>query len=159
MPNQEARNYLSMLLMVVSVMAAPMVSATETDPMAEAAIIERIRPIGNVHIIGQESATPKPAAASEATASTATAASSSSTDGKAAYSNCAACHDNGVLGAPKPGDKADWKSRIAQGMDTLNEHAIKGFTGKKGTMPPKGGSSLSDDDVKAVVKYMVDSSK
>lgn len=69
---------------------------------------------------------------------------------------CAACHVAGVTGAPKPGDKADWAPRIAQGKDTLYQHAIQGYTGKKGTMPPKGGfTTLSDDEVKAAVDHMV----
>ena len=41
-------------------------------------------------------------------------------------------------------------------MDTLYEHAIKGFMGEAGLMPPKGGRvDLSDDDVRASVDYMV----
>lgn len=69
---------------------------------------------------------------------------------------CVVCHGAGVAGAPKLGDKADWGPRIAQGNDVLYEHAIKGYTGKKGMMPPKGGqTSLPDGDVKAAVDYMV----
>ncbi len=82
-------------------------------------------------------------------------------DGKATYdSACQACHAAGVAGAPKVGDVAAWKDRIAQGMDTLVEHSIKGFQGKAGMMPAKGGfTNLSDDDVKAAVAYMVENSK
>ena len=82
-------------------------------------------------------------------------------DGKAVFvKNCNLCHAAGIAGSPKLSDKENWKDRIAQGMDILNQHAIKGFTGKKGTMPPKGGAmSLSDDDVKAAVQYMVDQAK
>lgn len=73
---------------------------------------------------------------------------------------CAACHAAGVAGAPKLGDSADWQPRIAQGKDVLYEHSIKGFSGKKGVMPPKGGNlSLSDDQVKAAVDYMVSQAK
>jgi cytochrome c5 len=73
---------------------------------------------------------------------------------------CAACHGTGVAGAPKVGDKAAWKDRIAQGSAKLHEHAIKGFTGKAGVMPAKGGrADLSDDVVKAAVDYMVSQSK
>lgn len=69
------------------------------------------------------------------------------------------CHAAGVAGAPKPGDKADWGPRIAQGKDTLYKHAIEGFTGAKGMMPAKGGAAnLSDADVKAAVDYMADKS-
>ena len=69
------------------------------------------------------------------------------------------CHAAGVAGAPKPGDKADWGPRIAQGKETLYKHAIEGYTGSKGMMPARGGSaSLSDADVKAAVDYMADKS-
>ena len=82
-------------------------------------------------------------------------------DGKATYdTSCAACHGQGVAGAPKLGDAADWKDRSAQGMESLVEHAIKGYQGKAGYMPPKGGfANLSDDQVREAVTYMVDNSK
>ena len=69
---------------------------------------------------------------------------------------CMACHASGAAGAPKTGDKAAWKARIAAGMDTMVTNAIKG----KGAMPPKGGRpNLTDAQIKAVVKYMVAESK
>ncbi len=82
-------------------------------------------------------------------------------DGKAVYeSSCAACHAQAVAGAPKFGDAAAWKDRVAKGNDALYENAIKGFTGEAGMMPPKGGfANLSDDEVKAAVDYMVESAK
>ena len=81
--------------------------------------------------------------------------------GKSVYdTTCMACHASGVAGAPKLGDKAAWVARIAQGNDTLHTHAIKGFQGKAGMMPPKGGNmGLKDDDVKAAVDYMVGKAK
>ena len=77
--------------------------------------------------------------------------------GKKVYgSTCALCHAAGVAGAPKPGDKADWGPRIAQGNDTLYKHALEGFTGAKGMMPARGGgASLTDDEVNAAVDHMV----
>ena len=76
--------------------------------------------------------------------------------GKGVYDKaCALCHVAGVAGAPKLTDKADWAPRIAQGKETLYKHAIEGYQGAKGMMPPKGGSSmLSDEQVKASVDYM-----
>ncbi len=69
---------------------------------------------------------------------------------------CFACHGIGAAGAPKAGDKAAWAPRIAQGMATLEKHAIEGFKGKTGFMPPKGGrADLSDDVIKAAVKHLV----
>jgi cytochrome c5 len=77
-------------------------------------------------------------------------------DGEAVYKKaCTTCHATGLAGAPKLGDTADWGPRIAQGEALLLEHAIKGFTGKKGMMPPKGGFvNLSDDEVRAAITYM-----
>ncbi|MER2554516.1 MAG: c-type cytochrome, partial [Thauera sp.] len=73
---------------------------------------------------------------------------------------CALCHSSGVAGAPIPGNKDEWAPRIAQGNDMLYKHAIEGFTGEKGMMPPRGGgTSLKDDEVKAAVDFMVAKSK
>lgn len=69
---------------------------------------------------------------------------------------CFSCHDMGIAGSPKVGDVAAWTDRIAQGMDTLYANSING----KGAMPAKGGNpSLSDDEVKAAVDYMIVKSK
>lgn len=77
--------------------------------------------------------------------------------GKQIYDKaCFTCHAQGVAGAPKIGDKALWEPRIAKGMDTLVNHAINGFQGESGVMPPKGGfMNLSDEEVRAAVAYMV----
>jgi len=89
------------------------------------------------------------------------ATSAFAASGEATFKSvCKVCHASGVMGAPKMGSSADWSPRVAKGMDVLEENAIKGFKGKKGMMPAKGGrSSLSDDEVKAAVAYMVNGSK
>ena len=109
---------------------------------------------------------PEPAAAASAPAAVsapaapAPAPAAENELGKSVFGKtCAMCHAAGVAGAPKPGDKADWGPRIAQGKDTLYKHAIDGFTGAKGMMPAKGGAAnLSDAEVKAAVDYMADKS-
>jgi cytochrome c5 len=68
---------------------------------------------------------------------------------------CQTCHAAGVAGAPKLGDKAAWAPRLAQGVDGLTASAIKG----KNAMPPKGGSTASDAEIKTVVAYMVSTVK
>jgi cytochrome c oxidase subunit 2 len=69
---------------------------------------------------------------------------------------CATCHATGVAGAPKVGDREAWKERIDKGMEALVGNAIKGI----GAMPPRGGnSSLSDSEVEAAVRYMVEESR
>lgn len=101
-----------------------------------------------------EAAVPAPAPAA-APAPVAENAVGKSVFGKA----CSLCHAAGVAGAPKPGDKADWGPRIAQGKEVLYKHALEGFTGAKGMMPARGGNSaLTDDEVKAAVDYMADQS-
>lgn len=100
------------------------------------------------------------AAAAIAALPSAPSPASSSADkeqaGKALYTQvCQACHAAGVLGAPKFGDKAAWAPRLKDPMDVIYNYALHG----KGQMPPKGGSSASDDDVKAAVDYMVNAAK
>jgi len=69
---------------------------------------------------------------------------------------CFACHGTGAAGAPKVGSADQWGPRIQQGSDTLYQHALNGFTGSHGTMPPRGGRpNLSDLEVKSAVDYMV----
>jgi cytochrome c5 len=76
--------------------------------------------------------------------------------GKALYQQvCQACHAAGVLNAPKFGDKEAWAPRLKEPMDTVYNYALHG----KGAMPPKGGSTASDADVKAAVDYMVSAVK
>ncbi|MBB2485929.1 cytochrome c5 family protein [Mitsuaria sp. WAJ17] len=104
--------------------------------------------------------TATPAASAPAPAPAA-APAAENTVGKSVFGKtCSMCHAAGVAGAPKPGDKADWGPRIAQGKDVLYKHAIEGFTGAKGMMPARGGgASLSDDEVKAAVDFMADQSR
>lgn len=77
--------------------------------------------------------------------------------GQAIYTKaCLSCHKLGILGAPKVGDKGAWSALIASGQDKMVDNAIKGI----GRMPAKGGaSSLTDEEVAAAVKYMVEQSR
>lgn len=121
--------------------AAPAAAATENAPAQGAQVA---------------SATNSTASASQQVKDAAPAAESAKVDGKKVFDTaCAACHTAGVAGAPKVGDKAAWSARVQQGTATLYEHAIKGFQGKAGFMPARGGSSASDAEVKAAVDYMV----
>jgi cytochrome c5 len=68
---------------------------------------------------------------------------------------CKTCHEAGLAGAPKFGDKAAWAARIAQGEAVMEQHAIAGFQGKAGAMPAKGGNAeLTDDEVRRAVVFM-----
>lgn len=68
---------------------------------------------------------------------------------------CGLCHGAGTGGAPRPGDQANWAPRIAQGKAVLYQHAVQGFNGPQGYMPPRGGAALSDAEVQAGVDYLV----
>lgn len=73
--------------------------------------------------------------------------------GKALYEKqCQACHAQGLLEAPKFGDKAAWAPRIAKGKETLYEHSAKGFN----KMPAQAAGDVSEAEVHAAVDYMVD---
>jgi len=109
----------------------------------------------------QESAAPTAAPAAPTAAASVAAAPAENAVGKSTFGKvCAMCHAAGVAGAPKPGDKADWGPRIAQGEETLYKHALEGYTGAKGMMPARGGgAALKDEEVKAAVDYMVAQSR
>jgi cytochrome c5 len=116
----------------------------EIDPaspaMSEEAVASRLKPVGEVSV-----------------ATTGGSAATSSGGGDDVFNGvCQSCHAAGLAGAPKVGDQAAWKARIAQGIDTLYANAING----KNLMPPKGGAmSASDDDIKAAVDLMVSKSR
>lgn len=95
----------------------------------------------------------EPAAAVAAAPAAAAPSASAAVNGKALYDKaCFVCHAAGVAGAPKFGDKAAWAPYIAQGIDSMVKIAISG----KGAMPPRGGSSASDEEIHAAVQYMVE---
>jgi cytochrome c5 len=68
---------------------------------------------------------------------------------------CTVCHAQGVAGAPKIGDKAAWAPRLAQGVDGLVASVVKG----KNAMPPRGGTTATDAEIKTVVTWMVGQAK
>jgi cytochrome c5 len=100
-----------------------------------------------------EKATPVVTSAAATAAVVAVATAPAAVDkGKALYSSvCMACHDAGVAGSPKFGDKVAWGERPKLGVDALTASVVKG----KGAMPPKGGSQASDADLKLAVQYML----
>lgn len=127
------------------------------NPVAEAAIVARIQPLGAV-FAGETGAAAAAAAAQAAAAAAAAggAAFGGSLDGAMIYQNlCAACHGTGAGGAPAP-TAAAWAPRLAQGQEVLVRHAIEGFQGAQGFMPPRGGNPrLTDEQVIASVEYMI----
>jgi cytochrome c5 len=127
-----------------------------TDPRYVASVAERLQPVASVAVAGQDNS-----ALSIKSTGPVTAAAALPADGTAAYETaCVACHGAGIAGAPKVGDKAAWGPRIAQGKDTLYNHALQGFNGKTGVMPPKGGrTDWPDDLIKQAVDHIVELNK
>lgn len=121
-------------------------SANAVSDKNRAAIEERIQPVGSLCLEGDSSCGSAVAAGGGAAKSV----------DEIYNSTCMACHATGVAGAPKMGDVAAWSARIDQGLDVLYTHAIDGLNG----MPAKGlCMTCSDDDVKAVVDYMIEKSQ
>ncbi len=68
---------------------------------------------------------------------------------------CSACHAVGALGSPKIGDKAAWAPRIAQGYETLIQHALAGIR----SMPARGGNpDLTDGEIANAIAEMANQS-
>jgi cytochrome c5 len=125
----------------------------QSDPEVIKAIDERIKPIGQVALLGSAELA---AAAAAAVAPPKPVAAAMS--GPQVYNAvCIVCHaPPGVGGAPPLGDVAAWAPRVAEGIDTLHMHALMGYKGEKGFMPPKGGRvDLSDDEIMGAVDYIV----
>lgn len=119
----------------------------------QAAVESRIRPVGRVYLPGEEANAGAPRVAEAPRAQPVATVLS----GPQVYNEaCNVCHGSGVGGAPMLTDKAAWTTRIAQGNATLYQHAIEGFAGTAGYMPPKGARmDLSDDAVRSAVDYMI----
>ena len=116
---------------------------------------------GTVTITSRVVAAPVETAAAPAAATAVDAVTSGTETGRTAYAEaCALCHDSGLAGAPKMGDAAAWAARSEQGMEVLVRHAIEGYQGDAGMMPPKGGFlHLSDQQVTDAVLYMIEASQ
>ncbi len=76
--------------------------------------------------------------------------------GKSNYeASCAVCHATDAMGAPAVGDKKAWEATLKKGLDAVIANTMSGVNG----MPPRGGSSLKDEELREVVDYMIESSK
>jgi cytochrome c5 len=128
------------------------------------AVLDNIKPVGSVRVVGQsapvvveaapaEAAPAEAAPVAEAAPAVDAEAAPAAVDGNAVYMKaCFACHGTGAAGAPKLGDKAAWAPRIATGMDALLHSALNG----KGAMPPKGGQmQLTEAEIRAGIEHMV----
>ncbi len=152
--NKFSRNFIGMIIAMTVLTAILMVLATinagevnerlraEKDAERTPSIVEQIAPIGRVAIGTVANAVPE--------------AQAQEVSGETVYNAaCVACHSSGVAGAPIVGKAEQWTARLGKGQDTLYDSAINGL----GAMPARGGQSLSDDEVKAAVDYMVQASQ
>jgi cytochrome c5 len=118
-------------------------------------VAARIHPMSGEAIAGRDNSALTIQASAAAAAGSAAATAAPKNGAELFEQTCSACHGQGIAGAPKSGDKAAWAPRLAKGETVLYEHALKGFQGSAGVMPPKGGTDASDELVKQAVDYMV----
>ncbi|WP_198134728.1 c-type cytochrome [Psychromonas ingrahamii] len=111
--------------------------------LSEAAIAERIAPVGSVYLDGEiMTAQQSPVSAEPA----------GPRSGEKIYNTyCMACHATGVLGSPKKGDAAAWAPRIAQGAEIMLKHAIEGYN----SMPAKGTcGDCSEQEIASTIAFL-----
>lgn len=123
---------------------SPLAIAKLTGSLSADAIAERLKPAGKVNVAGAVAVDPNAPVVGVG-------------GPKDIYaSNCKMCHQTGLAGAPKFGNKADWAPYIKQGLDVLVKNAWTGIR----AMPPKGNClQCTEDDIKQTVEYMVNSAK
>lgn len=64
---------------------------------------------------------------------------------------CYKCHQDGLHGAPRIGDRDAWLPRLKQGMEHAVRNAIRGHGG----MPPRGDKAdLTDTEIRSAILYM-----
>lgn len=137
----------SMFVLAVSFTAAVFAGAAAATHLSNKSVKERLEPVHKVYVEGDEI----PQVSNTAPSTGAASGPRAPEDIYNTY--CTACHAAGVAGAPKLGDVAAWEPRVAQGVETVYEHAISGLN----AMPPKGTcADCSDDEIKAVVDYMLE---
>jgi cytochrome c5 len=113
----------------------------EDTDATEAQVLSRIKPVGEVTLAG------------------ATSPRASMSGEQVFQAVCKTCHEPGIAGAPKVGDKAAWAGPIKKGYETLVQHALNGFQEAGKVMPPRGGNpDLSDVEVERALVYMANRS-
>jgi len=133
------------ILLAIAVLAAMLVQTASASTM-EKEVAERIKKVGSICVQGES--------CEQATAATGVTTAASGGADAIYQASCATCHSIGVAGAPKMGDKAEWAPRISKGMDALYASV---FNGLAPGMPARGLCfTCSDDDLKAVVDFMVE---
>ena len=140
-----------MLRTIVSVIGMALACsafAVQLSDSQRAEIEERIKPMGEVCLQGDDSC-----------GGAAAAVASGPRSGEDVYNSaCMACHTTGAGGAPKVGDVVAWAERIIKGSDVLHDAGINGVPGT-GMIDKGGCMSCSDEEIIAAVDYMVENSQ
>ena len=133
---------LGLVCALIAVFGSAWVAASDPNE----AIAERIAPVGDICLSGDDCA-----------AAPVAAAPAEPRSGKEVYdTKCTTCHATGVSGAPRLGNAGEWQPRVAQGEDSLFNNAWNGLN----AMPPKGlCGDCSEDEIKAAINYMVENSQ
>lgn len=127
------------ITVAVAMLSFAVLAQTPAEDKSLEELKARIAPVGQVYLAGSEPVAAKPAGPRT---------------GEQVYQGaCFACHATGALDAPKKGDAAAWKPRLAQGLETLHKHALEGIR----SMPPRGTcGDCSDDEILNAIKFMTD---
>ncbi len=148
---------IALFVMARMVGAATQVQHVKAEQMEVHAVDARTKPFAQVAVAGADNSA---LAVTEESGGAPAAAAQPKTGEEVYNAACVACHGAGIGGAPKFGDKAAWAPRVAKGPDVLHMHAIEGFQGTNGLMPPKGGRvDLPDEVIRLGVDYMVEHSR
>ncbi|MFP6807803.1 MAG: c-type cytochrome [Pseudomonadales bacterium] len=135
--------------LLVSIIVSASIGLNASANSSDDAVADRIKKVGTVCIEGAD--------CGSGTGAVMVAANESGGAESNYNKTCATCHKIGIAGAPKFGDKAQWESRIAKGMEVLYASSINGLPP---AMPAKGMCfSCSDDELKAIVDYMVEAAQ
>lgn len=138
---------LGKLLALIGLTAVFGLSAQALTDQQLAEMEERIKPVGQVCLEGDDGC------------GTAAAVASGPRSGKEVYdAACMACHMTGAGGAPVLGDVAAWADRIAKGTDVLYQSGLEGLPGT-GMMAKGACMTCSDEEVTAAVDYIIENSQ
>jgi cytochrome c5 len=129
----------AMMMFVATLVMAQANATSDVDAQAEK-IRERIKPVAEVCVQGDDCGGPV------------VAASTGPRSGEDVFNGtCTSCHTAGIAGAPKKGDVAAWDKRLAKGFAETLAVAKKGLN----AMPANGlCMDCSDDELSAAIKYM-----
>lgn len=133
---------LALLVMGIGI-AGSVVAQSARDQM----IADRLAPVGQVCLAGEECASGAAPAAAQASAG------GGAFDVTASYDQyCAMCHNTGMAGAPMRDAEDHWATRMSEdGFDGVLANAINGIN----AMPARGMcATCSDDELSELVEYL-----